>query len=75
VEAAPKPPPRVERTWKRAEREARSRGHDYLGTEHVLLALIADPDGIAGQVLLEMGVADEAAQRVKALMEPSRNSS
>jgi ATP-dependent Clp protease ATP-binding subunit ClpC len=45
------PTPRVQRTLARAEEMARTRGHTYLGTEHLLLALLDDPDGIAGQVL------------------------
>jgi ATP-dependent Clp protease ATP-binding subunit ClpA len=35
----------------RAAQIAQERGHTYLGTEHLLLALLDDPDGIAGQVL------------------------
>jgi ATP-dependent Clp protease ATP-binding subunit ClpA len=54
----------------RAGREATTRGHYYLGTEHLLLALIADPDGIAGRVLHELGVAERAAQSVRQIMEP-----
>lgn len=35
--------------------EARTLGHNYLGCEHLLLALIAEPGGIAGRVLRTMG--------------------
>jgi ATP-dependent Clp protease ATP-binding subunit ClpC len=35
--------------------EARTLGHNYLGCEHLLLALIAEPAGIAGRVLRTMG--------------------
>jgi ATP-dependent Clp protease ATP-binding subunit ClpA len=70
VDIQPKPTPRVERTLERAGREATTRGHNYLGTEHLLLALIADPDGIAGRVLHELGVAERAAQSVRQIMEP-----
>jgi ATP-dependent Clp protease ATP-binding subunit ClpA len=35
--------------------EATSLGHNYVGTEHMLLGLIAEPDGLAGQVLRAAG--------------------
>jgi ClpA/ClpB-like protein len=41
----------------RALREARGFGHRYLGTEHLLLALSADP-GRAGMTLAGLGVSD-----------------
>jgi ATP-dependent Clp protease ATP-binding subunit ClpA len=36
--------------------EARRRGHGYVGTEHLLLALTRDPDGGASRVLARLGV-------------------
>jgi ATP-dependent Clp protease ATP-binding subunit ClpA len=74
MEIHPTPTPRVKKTIERAGQEATSRGHDYLGTDHLLLALLADPDGVAGRVLRELGVAELAAQRVQEVME-SRDSS
>lgn len=65
----PTPTPRVRRTWAAAEAEANRRGHDYLGTEHLLLALLADRDGIAGRVLGELGVAEEAGRQLRAIMD------
>ncbi|GAA5066260.1 ATP-dependent Clp protease ATP-binding subunit ClpC [Thermocatellispora tengchongensis] len=35
--------------------EATSLGHNYIGCEHLLLGLIAEPDGTAGQVLRGLG--------------------
>ena len=35
-----------------AQEEARALGHNYIGTEHLLLALVADEAGWAGRVLL-----------------------
>jgi ATP-dependent Clp protease ATP-binding subunit ClpA len=35
--------------------EATSLGHNYIGSEHLLLALIAEPNGLAGQVLRSLG--------------------
>jgi len=40
----------------RARDEARARGHGTIGTGHLLLGLIGEPDGIAGRVLRELGV-------------------
>jgi ATP-dependent Clp protease ATP-binding subunit ClpC len=75
VEIHPTPTPRVKTTLKRAGVEATSRGHDYLGTEHLLLALIADADGIAGSVLRDLDVAESAAQRIREIMKsPGYNS-
>ncbi|WP_329083980.1 MULTISPECIES: Clp protease N-terminal domain-containing protein [unclassified Streptosporangium] len=35
--------------------EATSLGHNYVGCEHLLLGLIAEPDGAAGRILRELG--------------------
>jgi hypothetical protein len=39
-----------------AERESRRMGHNYLGTEHVLLGLLAETDGIAAHALAALHV-------------------
>lgn len=39
-----------------ALREALALGHDYVGTEHLLLALISEPGGAAARVLFSCGV-------------------
>ncbi len=38
-----------------SSREARLLGHNYVGTGHILLGLIRDGDGVAGQVLVGLG--------------------
>ncbi|WP_037573670.1 Clp protease N-terminal domain-containing protein [Phaeacidiphilus oryzae] len=38
-----------------AAHEALSLGHNFVGGEHVLLGLIAEPDGAAGRILRELG--------------------
>jgi Clp amino terminal domain, pathogenicity island component len=43
----------------RAGQEARDLGHDYIGTEHALLALASAECGIASAVLRELGVTRE----------------
>jgi ATP-dependent Clp protease ATP-binding subunit ClpC len=45
-----------------AQDEARSLGHNYIGTEHLLLGLLAEPDGIAGRVLAQLGIAAEGTR-------------
>jgi ATP-dependent Clp protease ATP-binding subunit ClpC len=39
-----------------AQEEARVRNHDFLGTEHVLLALLREPEGGAGKALQALGI-------------------
>src|SRR5215218_6110378 len=38
-----------------AQEEARHLGHNYIGTEHILLGLIREGEGVAAQVLVELG--------------------
>ncbi len=42
--------------------EARSLGHNYIGTEHLLLGLIKEGEGIASEALQENGVTDATAR-------------
>ena len=39
-----------------ALREALQLGHNYIGTEHILLGLIREGEGVAAQVLQSLGV-------------------
>jgi ATP-dependent Clp protease ATP-binding subunit ClpA len=43
--------PRAERLIHGAEGWSSRLGHSYIGTEHLLLSMLDDPDGIAGEVL------------------------
>ena len=47
-----------------AVQEARSLGHHYIGTEHLLLGLLLEEEGLASQVLLKSGVALEGTRDV-----------
>ena len=47
-----------------AQEEARILNHNYIGTEHVLLGLIAEGEGVAALVLQEFDVTRDAAQGV-----------
>jgi hypothetical protein len=49
--------PVVRRALDDAGQEARALGHDYIGTEHVLLALVSVESGLAGAVLRDLGIA------------------
>jgi ATP-dependent Clp protease ATP-binding subunit ClpA len=57
VEELPPLTPRMRRTLQRALELAQENGQGVVGTEHVLLALLADRDGIAGRTLHETGLA------------------
>lgn len=43
--------------------EALTLGHDYVGCEHLLIGLVTDPDGTAGQVLRGLGVDARSARQ------------
>jgi ATP-dependent Clp protease ATP-binding subunit ClpA len=45
-----------------AQEEARRMQHNYIGTEHVLLGLFGEPDGIAAQVLQGFGMTLESTR-------------
>ena len=48
--------PRAKKALELSAEEARSLGHNYIGTEHLLLGLIREGEGIASQVLLNLGL-------------------
>ena len=45
-----------------AQTEARMLNHNYIGTEHILLGLVAESEGIAGQALTSLGISLEAVR-------------
>ena len=45
-----------------AQEEARLADHNYLGTEHILLGLIHEGEGVAAKVLESLGVSLEGAR-------------
>ncbi|MBE0069462.1 ATP-dependent Clp protease ATP-binding subunit [Thermoanaerobacterium thermosaccharolyticum] len=52
-----------------AQEEARSLYHNYVGTEHILLGLIKEEDGIASRVLKNLGVTyDDIRAKVETLI-------
>ncbi|MBD3379434.1 MAG: AAA domain-containing protein [Candidatus Omnitrophica bacterium] len=48
--------PRAKKVIELAMDEARNLGHNYIGTEHLLLGLIREGDGVASQVLMNVGL-------------------
>ena len=57
--------PRAKRVIELAGEEARHLGHNYVGTEHLLLGLIRESEGVAARVLLNLGLKlDEVREEV-----------
>ena len=55
--------PRGKRTIDLAYEEAESIGSDFIGTEHLLLGLVREAEGLAGRVLAKLGIELEAARQ------------
>ena len=55
--------PRATKALELALREALSLGHNYIGTEHILLGLARDEDGVAARILLDFGADRETIRR------------
>jgi len=47
--------PRAKKVLELSLRESKQLGHNYIGTEHILLGLIREGDGVAAQVLVKLG--------------------
>ncbi len=54
--------PRAKRVMEGAYEEAQSLGHNYIGTEHILLSLLEESEGAAVEVLELMGIDPDALQ-------------
>jgi ATP-dependent Clp protease ATP-binding subunit ClpC len=55
--------PRTKRVIELAVDEARRLGHDYIGTEHLLMGLIREQGGVAVEILRSLGVSPEQVRR------------
>ncbi len=65
--------PRAKKVLEMSLREAVQLGHRFVGTEHVLLGLVREGEGVGAQVLMSMGVPlGRVRQRVIALMSDGR---
>ena len=47
--------PRAKKVFELSLREALQLGHNYIGTEHILLGLVREGEGVAAQVLVKLG--------------------
>jgi ATP-dependent Clp protease ATP-binding subunit ClpC len=54
--------PRAKKVLELSLRDALSLGHNYIGTEHILLGLARENEGVAARILLDFGV---ASQRIR----------
>ena len=64
--------PRAKKVLELSLREALQLGHNYIGTEHILLGLIREGEGVAVQVLVKLGAGlTQVRARVIQLLEDS----
>ena len=61
--------PRVQNIMSGAQEIARRRGHNYVGTEHVIVAMIEDGGGIATSVMEQLGCAKAIRDMVNRLLD------
>ncbi len=67
--------PRAKKVLELSMEEASQLAHNYIGTEHLLLGLIRENEGIAAQVLMNLGVKlDEVREEVLEFLGASENS-
>ncbi len=69
--------PRAKKVLELSLREALQLGHNYIGTEHILLGVIREGEGVAAKVLVKLGVDMEKLrnQILKMITSPSNVSS
>ena len=48
--------PRARRTVVAAQEESRTLGHNFIGTEHLLLGLLTEPEGVGARALDGFGI-------------------
>ena len=51
-----------------ALREARQRGHGFIGTEHLLLGMLSEPGAAATRLLAKLGVVDDIREQLTAVL-------
>ena len=69
--------PRAKKVLELALREALSLGHNYIGTEHILLGLVRENEGVAARILLDFDADSEKIRNevIRMLSGPSRGRS
>jgi ATP-dependent Clp protease ATP-binding subunit ClpC len=71
IRSGPDPPtkgklpqtPRAKKVIEYAMEEARGLSHNYVGTEHILLGLLREEEGVAAQVLANLGLKLESVRK------------
>jgi len=64
--------PRVKKVLALASKEAKALNHTYVGTEHILLGLLREGDGIAAQVLKDLDVdIEQTRQEILKELDPN----
>src|SRR3954452_16365498 len=67
--------PRVKKVLSLASKEAKALNHTYVGTEHILLGLLREGDGVAARVLKNMDVdIEQTRQEILKELDPNFNS-
>jgi len=64
--------PRSKRVIEFAMEAARERNHNYVGTEHILIGLLREKDGIGFQVLDSLGITEDCLKDIDALLGVTR---
>jgi ATP-dependent Clp protease ATP-binding subunit ClpC len=66
--------PRVKKVLSLASKEAKNLNHTYVGTEHILLGLLREGDGVAARVLKNMDVdIEQTRQEILKELDPNYN--
>lgn len=67
--------PRAKQALERALREALSLGHNYIGTEHILLGLMRDTEGLHAKYLMEHNITADIVREhiIRQLSGPGRH--
>ncbi|HVM16733.1 MAG TPA: Clp protease N-terminal domain-containing protein, partial [Gaiellaceae bacterium] len=64
--------PRAKKVLELALREALSLGHNYIGTEHILLGLVRENEGVAARILLDFDAEKIRNEIIRMLSGPGR---
>ena len=56
--------PRAKKVLELSLREALQLGHNYIGTEHILLGLVREREGMAARILAARGASDQRVRNV-----------
>ncbi len=66
--------PRVKKVLQLADKEAKALNHSYVGTEHILLGLLREGDGVAARVFMKLNVdIQQTRNAILAEIDPSVN--